>query len=202
MGGAASYFYLRTQQQQALRTAGEGGVAGLAQHPAFKHGEGEGRAAGLTAEHRSGEGSLTRLGPGRLAFVSESFVLGCCALHLAAILVHPRPAGMPVGDRLRVFTHYAASFDTRLRNPRWVLEHLSADTLAGREGNRKHSDFVEDAGGGRVRWVYVCMGGSEVRGWQSRRQGRELERRASGHMPCTSPQSHASPGVQRGCCVA
>ncbi|KAI3428702.1 hypothetical protein D9Q98_007526 [Chlorella vulgaris] len=54
--------------------------------------------------------------------------------------------GMPVGDRLRVFTDYASSFDTRLRNPRWVLEHIDADKVASREGSRKGSGFVEDKG--------------------------------------------------------
>lgn len=65
---------------------------------------------------------------------------------------------MPVGDRLRLFTNYAASFDTRLRNPRWVLEHVNAGQLALRQGSRTNSEFVEDAGeadlgsaGGRCR---------------------------------------------------
>ena len=58
----------------------------------------------------------------------------------------PTYAGMPVGDRLRVFSGYAASYDTRLRNPRWVLEHISAATLKSGGGNRKNSNFVEDAG--------------------------------------------------------
>lgn len=52
-----------------------------------------------------------------------------------------------MGDRLRVFSDYVASFDTRLRNPRWVLERINRDTLAGKEGNRQRSEFVEDAGG-------------------------------------------------------
>jgi endonuclease G len=53
---------------------------------------------------------------------------------------------MPVGDRLRIFSGYAASFDTRLRNPRWVLEHITGEALARREGSRAGSTFVEDAG--------------------------------------------------------
>lgn len=52
-----------------------------------------------------------------------------------------------MGDRLRVFSDYVASFDTRLRNPRWVLERINRDTLAGKEGNRQRSEFVEDTGG-------------------------------------------------------
>ncbi|KAL4420173.1 hypothetical protein ABPG77_008309 [Micractinium sp. CCAP 211/92] len=65
----------------------------------------------------------------------------------AAVGSHPALKwGVPVGDRLRLFSDYAASFDTRLRNPRWVLERINRDTLAGKEGNRQRSEFVEDAG--------------------------------------------------------
>ena len=61
---------------------------------------------------------------------------------------------MPVGDRLRLFSDYAASFDTRLRNPRWVLEHVTAAGLAVKGGTRADSQFQEDAGWlwGRGAW--------------------------------------------------
>lgn len=42
VGGAATFFYLRSQQQRAVRpteTAAAGGFAGVASHPALKHGE-------------------------------------------------------------------------------------------------------------------------------------------------------------------
>lgn len=78
-------------------------------------------------------------------------LLACCPNAPAATQT---PAGMPVGDRLRVFTDYASSFDTRLRNPRWVLEHIDADKVASREGSRKGSGFVEDKGG----WVGSWLG--------------------------------------------
>ncbi|KAL4428150.1 hypothetical protein ABPG75_002239 [Micractinium tetrahymenae] len=65
----------------------------------------------------------------------------------AAAASHPALKwGMPVGDRLRLFSDYVASFDTRLRNPRWVLEHINRERLAGRDGNRQNSEFVEDSG--------------------------------------------------------
>ena len=49
-------------------------------------------------------------------------------------------AGMPVGDRLRLFTDFAASFDTRLRNPRWVgvLGQLAARTGCAGPACRSH----------------------------------------------------------------
>lgn len=43
--------------------------------------------------------------------------------------------GMPDYTVLRAFTDFVVSFDTRLRNPRWVLEHI--DRRKGRgEANR------------------------------------------------------------------
>ncbi|PSC75639.1 Mitochondrial nuclease [Micractinium conductrix] len=93
LGGAATFFYLRHQQQQAAPAkprAAEFAPPGAAK-PMFKY-------------------------------------------------------GMPVGDRLRLFSDYAASFDTRLRNPRWVLEHVTAAGLAVKGGTRADSQFQEDAG--------------------------------------------------------
>ena len=37
-----------------------------------------------------------------------------------------------------------SSFDRRLRNPHWVVEHITPESLAQRSGDRKHSAFVED----------------------------------------------------------
>ncbi|KAI2639765.1 hypothetical protein GGS26DRAFT_541543 [Hypomontagnella submonticulosa] len=37
-----------------------------------------------------------------------------------------------------------SSFDRRLRNPHWVVEHITPASLAIRDGDRKHSTFVED----------------------------------------------------------
>lgn len=60
------------------------------------------------------------------------------------------PAGLfeygfpgPVAD---VATRHAliSSFDRRLKNPHWVVEHITPESLAIREGDRKHSSFLED----------------------------------------------------------
>lgn len=37
-----------------------------------------------------------------------------------------------------------SSYDRRLRNPHWVVEHITPASLAHREGDRKHSTFLED----------------------------------------------------------
>ncbi|KAI0429683.1 hypothetical protein F5Y09DRAFT_309774 [Xylaria sp. FL1042] len=60
------------------------------------------------------------------------------------------PAGLfeygfpgPVAD---IATRQAliSSFDRRLRNPHWVIEHITPASLAVRGGDRKHSVFLED----------------------------------------------------------
>lgn len=37
-----------------------------------------------------------------------------------------------------------SSYDRRTRNPQWVVEHMTPESLAQRGGDRKHSVFVED----------------------------------------------------------
>lgn len=39
-----------------------------------------------------------------------------------------------------------SSYDRRTRNPHWVVEHITPASLALRDGDRKHSNFVEDDG--------------------------------------------------------
>ncbi|OTA95837.1 hypothetical protein M434DRAFT_393484 [Hypoxylon sp. CO27-5] len=39
-----------------------------------------------------------------------------------------------------------SSFDRRLRNPHWVVEHITPASLAMRDADRKHSVFLEDDG--------------------------------------------------------
>ncbi|KAI5924884.1 hypothetical protein F4810DRAFT_100244 [Camillea tinctor] len=60
------------------------------------------------------------------------------------------PAGLfeygfpgPVSD---IATRQAliSSFDRRTRNPHWVVEHITPASLALRDGDRKHSTFLED----------------------------------------------------------
>lgn len=66
-------------------------------------------------------------------------------------LVPPvEPAGIfqygfpgPVND-LALRHSLISSFDRRLRNPQWVAEHITPESLAMSNGDRKHSSFVED----------------------------------------------------------
>lgn len=51
--------------------------------------------------------------------------------------------GIPLSSNFRVFTSYVAEYDPRLRNPKYVLEHFTADVLRG-DGNRSNSNFKED----------------------------------------------------------
>jgi endonuclease G len=60
------------------------------------------------------------------------------------------PAGLfqygfpgPVAD-LATRNALVSSFDRRLRNPSWVAEHITPQSLATSNGDRKHSYFVED----------------------------------------------------------
>lgn len=60
------------------------------------------------------------------------------------------PAGLfeygfpgPVAD-LATRTALVSSYDRRLRNPHWVVEHITPASLSLRDGDRKHSVFVED----------------------------------------------------------
>ncbi|KXH30936.1 DNA/RNA non-specific endonuclease [Colletotrichum salicis] len=61
------------------------------------------------------------------------------------------PAGLfeygfpgPVAD-LATRQGLVSSYDRRTRNPHWVVEHITPASLAQRDGDRKHSTFVEDA---------------------------------------------------------
>ncbi len=60
------------------------------------------------------------------------------------------PAGLfqygfpgPVCD-LRPASALISSFDRRTRNPFWVAEHITPASLATKNGDRRHSSFVED----------------------------------------------------------
>lgn len=39
---------------------------------------------------------------------------------------------------------FVSSYDRRTRNPHWVVEHITPASLAMRDGDRKHSTFLED----------------------------------------------------------
>ncbi|KAF2477546.1 uncharacterized protein BDR25DRAFT_299450 [Lindgomyces ingoldianus] len=49
----------------------------------------------------------------------------------------------PVAD-LRPAASLTSSFDRRTRNPSWVAEHITPESLANKNADRKHSVFVED----------------------------------------------------------
>lgn len=51
----------------------------------------------------------------------------------------------PVND-LRPAASLTSSFDRRTRNPSWVAEHVTPESLANSNADRKHSVFVEDVG--------------------------------------------------------
>ncbi|EIE23808.1 DNA/RNA non-specific endonuclease, partial [Coccomyxa subellipsoidea C-169] len=51
--------------------------------------------------------------------------------------------GLPSSEGLRFFKNFVLSFDSRTRNPRWVLEHITRAQTQG-EGNRKNVEFYED----------------------------------------------------------
>ncbi|KXJ94758.1 hypothetical protein Micbo1qcDRAFT_160036 [Microdochium bolleyi] len=60
------------------------------------------------------------------------------------------PAGLfeygfpgPVAD-IATREALVSSFDRRLRNPHWVVEHITPASLAQKGGDRQHSTFVED----------------------------------------------------------
>lgn len=69
----------------------------------------------------------------------------------SAVLNAPvNPAGLfeygfpgPVAD-LATRSALVSSYDRRLRNPHWVIEHITPASLASRDADRKHSTFIED----------------------------------------------------------
>ncbi|KAJ1305057.1 hypothetical protein OPQ81_000097 [Rhizoctonia solani] len=72
------------------------------------------------------------------------------AAQAAALTAPVNPAGLfeygfpgPVSD-LATRSALVSSYDRRLRNPHWVVEHITPASLAQREGDRKHSVFAED----------------------------------------------------------
>ena len=51
--------------------------------------------------------------------------------------------GIPLSSNFRVFSSYVSEYDPRLRNPKYVLEHFTAEVLRG-DGERSNSNFKED----------------------------------------------------------
>ncbi|KAK9814237.1 hypothetical protein WJX72_002706 [[Myrmecia] bisecta] len=53
--------------------------------------------------------------------------------------------GLPSTENLRFYKNFVVSFDCRLRNPHWVLEHVHTGSHKG-DANRKNVEFFEDEG--------------------------------------------------------
>jgi endonuclease G len=70
-------------------------------------------------------------------------VVGLAPVDPAGLFEYGFPG--PVAD-IATRSALISSFDRRLRNPHWVVEHITPASLAQRDGDRKHSVFVEDAG--------------------------------------------------------
>ncbi|KIY96603.1 endonuclease, partial [Monoraphidium neglectum] len=61
-------------------------------------------------------------------------------------LSHPAiKFGIPQTEQLRFFSGFVSCLDGATRNPKWVLEHITKDSLKG-EGTRDQSLFYEDPG--------------------------------------------------------
>ncbi len=85
------------------------------------------------------------------AYPAQPFPVGA-PLPTAAVGTSPvNPSGLfeygfpgPVAD-VAARSALISSYDRRTRNPHWVVEHITAASLARRDADRKHSVFVEDA---------------------------------------------------------
>eukprot|EP01025_Chloroclados_australasicus_P011080 TRINITY_DN14801_c0_g1_i3.p2 TRINITY_DN14801_c0_g1~~TRINITY_DN14801_c0_g1_i3.p2 ORF type:complete len:369 (-),score=43.16 TRINITY_DN14801_c0_g1_i3:565-1671(-) len=51
--------------------------------------------------------------------------------------------GRPIGEALRLYEGYVVCFDYKTRNPKWVLEHLTRESVSG-DADRAESGFYED----------------------------------------------------------
>src|SRR3954451_23226465 len=72
------------------------------------------------------------------------------ALAAKAVLGPVNPSGItqygfpgPVADEISNLVLHGA-FDRRTRNPSWVAEHITPESLALNNADRKHSTFTED----------------------------------------------------------
>ena len=72
------------------------------------------------------------------------------ARHLPPRAAPDHPAfqyGVPhAGETVRLFENFACEFDTRTRNPKWVIERINRETSQGGSGDRSNSAFFEDDG--------------------------------------------------------
>ncbi|KAK3904372.1 mitochondrial nuclease [Staphylotrichum tortipilum] len=82
--------------------------------------------------------------------VPASQVFTPAAPHVPASSAPVNPSGLfqygfpgPVAD-LATRQALVSSYDRRTRNPHWVAEHITPESLARRDGDRKNSAFLED----------------------------------------------------------
>ncbi|CAN9437010.1 unnamed protein product [Alternaria alternata] len=94
--------------------------------------------------------TTTVTGPGRPAPVPSVPAIPSPAAAAAARRAIVDPNGLfqygfpgPVND-LRPAASLTSSYDRRTRNPAWVAEHITPESLANSNADRKHSVFVED----------------------------------------------------------
>ena len=77
------------------------------------------RVGSVSQVQAAGDGRYNACYIQRVKFV----LLACCT------------AGMPETEKLRFFSGFVSCFDPSTRNPKWVLEYITKDSLDG-EGTR------------------------------------------------------------------
>ena len=70
----------------------------------------------------------------------------------------------PVND-LATRAALVSSFDRRTRNPIWVAEHITPESVAAKEGDRNRSKFVEDRDG-MSHYSWCVWGGAGLIEWE------------------------------------
>ncbi|KUI62165.1 Mitochondrial nuclease [Cytospora mali] len=88
--------------------------------------------------------------PATQVFAAPPPVPVAAAAAAAALGAPVNPAGLfeygfpgPVSD-LATRSALVSSYDRRTRNPHWVVEHITPASVSTKNGDRKHSTFVED----------------------------------------------------------
>ncbi|KUI65550.1 Mitochondrial nuclease [Cytospora mali] len=88
--------------------------------------------------------------PATQVFAAAPPVPAAAAAAAAALGAPVNPAGLfeygfpgPVSD-LATRSALVSSYDRRTRNPHWVVEHITPASVSTKNGDRKHSTFVED----------------------------------------------------------
>lgn len=65
---------------------------------------------------------------------------------ITPLVTHPAlKHGAPTTSTVRTFSDFVVEYDFSLRNPKWVLEHFTIETVRGK-GTRNSASFAEDGG--------------------------------------------------------